>query len=77
MQIETRIAELRREIAAGEYEAPADAVAGAIVAKLVLIRRARRRILAMDGARLQADAAPPTRRFDPDPQPARRLTGKR
>ena len=77
MQTETRIAELRRAIAAGEYAPPADAIAGAIVSKLVLIRRARRRILAMDGARLQPDAAAPTRRFEPPRQPVRRFSGKR
>ena len=77
MHTETRITELRRAIAAGEYAPPAEAVAGAIVAKLLLLRRARRRILAMDGARLQPDAATPTRRFEPTRPPVRRFSGKR
>jgi hypothetical protein len=77
MQTETRIAELRRAIAAGEYDPPADEIAAAIVSKLLLIRRARRRILAMDAARDDRSVATPTRRFHPGHQTVRRFSGKR
>jgi hypothetical protein len=63
MQIETRIAELRQAIAAGEYAPSPELIAGAILAKLDLIRRARRRIEAGEDASFEA--APPKRRFDP------------
>jgi hypothetical protein len=71
MQTETRITELRCAIAAGEYAPGADLVAGEIVAKLLLVRRARTRIQAMDAGGLQPDAAPATRRFDSGSEPVR------
>jgi hypothetical protein len=65
MQAETRIAELQRAIAAGEYAPSSDVIAAEIVTKLVLIRQARRRIEAATGATFEREKAPPQRRFDP------------
>jgi hypothetical protein len=77
MKIEKRITELRGAIAAGEYAPGSDLVAGEIVAKLGLVRRARRRIEATNGAPFEPEAAPPKRRFDPLPQPGRPLSEAR
>jgi hypothetical protein len=71
MQAETRTAELQRAIAAGEYAPSSDAIAAEIVTKLVLIRRARRRIDAATGASFEPETAPPQRRFDPATSSAR------
>jgi hypothetical protein len=77
MHTETRIEELRRAIDAGEYAPSADAVAGEIVATLALIRRARRRIEALNGGRFEPEAAPPRRRFEPRPLPTERFSEAR
>jgi hypothetical protein len=68
-----RVAELRRAVAGGEYDPAPELIAGEIVAKLSLLRLARRRIQALDGATFEPEAAPPRRRFEPRPQPAKRL----
>ena len=72
-----RVAGLRRAIAAGEYDPAPELIAEEIVARLSLIRLARRRILALDGATFKREAGPPRRRFDPRPQPASRLSKTR
>jgi hypothetical protein len=69
-----RVAELQRAFAAGEYDPAPELLAGEIVAKLVLLRRARRRIAALDGAGFEPEAAPRKRQFDPRPEPGTRLS---
>jgi hypothetical protein len=76
-QAAQRVAELRRAVAAGEYDPAPELMAGEIVAKLSLVRLARRRIQALDGATFEPEAVPPRRRFEPRPQPARRLAETR
>jgi hypothetical protein len=58
-----RTAELRRAVAAGEYAPGAEVIAEAVIAKVGMIRRARRRMESPGGARLEREAGPPRRRF--------------
>jgi DNA-binding GntR family transcriptional regulator len=66
-----RVAELRRAVLAGEYSPGAELIAGAVIDKLGVIRRARRRLEALGRPRSEPQARPPRRRFAPRSQAAR------
>jgi DNA-binding GntR family transcriptional regulator len=65
-----RTAELRRAIVAGEYAPGADIVAQAVIAKVGMIRRTRKRMEILEGSRLVPEPRPPRRRFRPRTEPA-------
>jgi hypothetical protein len=60
-----RVAALRRSVVAGEYAPGAELIAGAVIDKLGLIRRARRRMEALDGQRPERESRSPRHRFQP------------